>query len=83
MIKSTFTLVTIALMATAKPALCQSNVDKAQEKAGEAIKEEDAGGNMKDVVKLLEEAQKLDPGNSKYPYELGYAYYLQKILRKH
>jgi tetratricopeptide (TPR) repeat protein len=41
----------------------------------EAIKLMD-NGDIDKSIELLEKASKLDPGNYRYPYEIGYAYYL-------
>ncbi len=59
----------------------QSNQDKALEKGNQAMKLED-DGKFDEAIKLLEEAQKLDPERLSYPYELGYAYYAQKDYKK-
>lgn len=57
----------------------QSDEDKqkAYDKGMEAIKLMD-NGQIEKSIKLLEDASKLDPKNYLYPYEIGYAYYLQK-----
>lgn len=47
----------------------------------EAIKIMDKG-QIEKSIKLLEESSKLDPKNYLYPYEIGYAYYLQKNYSK-
>lgn len=39
-------------------------------------------GHIDESIKLLEEAQKLDPENINYPYELGYAYFVKKEFKK-
>lgn len=66
----------------------QSNKEKALEKGQEAIKLMD-NGKVDESIKLLEEAQKLDPDRFDYPYELAYAHYIKedykgaiKILEK-
>jgi len=65
-----------------------SNKEKALEKGLEAIKLMD-NGKIDESIKLLEEAQKIDPDRFDYPYELAYAHYLKedykaaaKILEK-
>lgn len=70
-------------------AYSQSNKEIALEKGMEAIKLMD-NGQVDESIKLLEEAQKLDPERIDYPYELAYAHYLKedyagaiKILEKH
>jgi len=52
----------------------QTNKEKALAKGQEAIKLMD-NGKLDESIKLLEEAQKLDPDRFDYPYELAYAYY--------
>lgn len=66
----------------------QSNEDKALEKGQAAIELMD-NGKIDESIKLLEEAQQLDPYRFDYPYELAYAHYLKedykgaiKILEK-
>ncbi|MDB5273939.1 MAG: hypothetical protein JWO58_2306 [Chitinophagaceae bacterium] len=49
---------------------------QALEKANHAIELVDAG-KFEEGIKLLQEAEKLDPQNINYPYEIGYAYYSQ------
>lgn len=39
-------------------------------------------GKIDESITLLEEAQKLDPKNFLYPYEIGYAYYLKEDYAK-
>lgn len=51
--------------------------EKALEKAQEAIKLMD-NGKVDESIKLLKEAQELDPDRFDYPYELAYAHYLKK-----
>ena len=67
----------------------QTNKDKALAKGQEAIKLMD-NGQVDESIKLLEEAQKLDPDRFDYSYEIAYAHYLKedykgaiKILEKH
>lgn len=55
----------------------QSNETKALEKALAAIELMDKG-KIDESIKLLEEAQKLDPSRFDYPYEIAYAYYLKE-----
>lgn len=59
----------------------QTNKEKALEKGNQAVKLED-DGRVEEAIKLLEEAQKLDPDNFNYPYELAYAYYATKDYKK-
>jgi tetratricopeptide (TPR) repeat protein len=58
-------------------ALAQSPEDEAHTRAVAALKLVDEG-HLDEGIKLLQEARKLDPGKSVYPYELSYAYYQQK-----
>lgn len=55
--------------------------EKALDKGKEAIRLMD-DGKFDESIQLLEEAQKLDPGDIIYPYELGYAYYARKEYTK-
>jgi tetratricopeptide (TPR) repeat protein len=61
--------------------LGQTNKEKAYEKGMQAVKLEDEG-KYDEAIKLLEEAQKLDPEYIEFPYELGYAYYAKKEYKK-
>lgn len=58
----------------------KDNKVKAYEIAIEAIKIMD-NGEIEKSIKMLKESQKLDSENYNYPYEIGYAYYLQKDYR--
>lgn len=60
----------------------QTNKEIAISKAKEAIKMEDEEGKYEDAIKLLEEAQKLDPENITFPYEISYAYTSMKEYKK-
>jgi len=67
----------------------QTSKEIALSKGQEAIKLMDEG-KIDESIKLLKEAQKLDPERVDYPYELAYAYYLKedykgaiKILEKY
>lgn len=53
----------------------QTNKELALQKGEEAVKLMDQG-NIDESMKLLKEAEKLDPKNMSYPYEIGYAYYI-------
>lgn len=55
----------------------QTNKEKALSKGQEAIELMD-NGKVDESIKLLEEAQKLDPDRFDYPYELSYAHYLKE-----
>jgi len=54
---------------------------KAYEIAMEAIKIMD-NGEIDKSIEMLKKSQKLDSENYNYPYEIGYAYYLQKDYKK-
>lgn len=60
----------------------QTNKEQAITKAKEAIKLEDEQGKFDEAIKLFEEAQKLDPENINYPYEMAYAYSGKKDYKK-
>lgn len=59
----------------------QTNKEKALTKGQEAIKLMD-NGKLDESIKLLEEAQKLDPDRFDYPYELAYAYYAKEDYKE-
>ncbi len=59
----------------------QTDKEKALEKGQEAIKLMD-NGKVDESIKLLEEAQKLDPERFDYPYELAYAHYLKEDYKE-
>jgi len=69
------------LLITAQIAFAQSDKEIALTKGREAIKLMD-GGKIEESIKLLEEAQKLDPDRIDYPYELAYANYLKKDYKE-
>lgn len=54
-----------------------AQADEALEMAKTAVEKMDAG-EIAEALDLLEKAQKMDPGNQLYPYEIGYAHYLNK-----
>ncbi|MGH1337294.1 MAG: tetratricopeptide repeat protein [Aureispira sp.] len=57
--------------------LAQDKLQQARELGRQAIKKMDAG-EIAASLELLEQAQELDPDNIDYPYEMAYAYYLDK-----
>lgn len=59
----------------------QTAKETAHEKGKQAIKLEDEG-KFDEALKLLDEAQKLDPDNIIYPYEMTYCYYSQEQYQK-
>lgn len=82
MTKKLKTIILILLVATGQLATGQSNnKEKALDKGREAIRLMDEG-KYDESIKLLREAQKLDPDDINYPYELAYAYYAKKDYKK-
>lgn len=69
-------LTTIAIIGSLT-AFGQTPQEQALSKGQEAIKLMD-NGKYDESIKLLEEAQKLDPDRFDYPYELAYAHFLKK-----
>ncbi|MDI9310355.1 MAG: tetratricopeptide repeat protein [Limnohabitans sp.] len=61
--------------------LAQNNKETALSKAKEAIKIIDEG-KIDEGIKILTECAKLDPDNFIYPYEIAYAFMLQKNYEK-
>jgi len=59
----------------------KGNKEKAYEIALQAIKIMD-NGDFDKSIELLKKSQKLDTKNYNYPYEIGYAYFLQKNYKK-
>src|SRR5690606_983358 len=74
-------LVFVILTLVSLTSYAQSDQEKAYEKAMTAMKLMD-NGNYDESIKLLEEAQKLDPDRFDYPYELALANYLKKDYKK-
>lgn len=64
-------------LSTSLAALGQTPKKDAETKGLNAIQLMDEG-KLDEAIGLLQEAHKLDPARSAYPYELGYAYYQQK-----
>jgi len=88
MTKTIKTLGFLLLITAGQFAFGQTNKEIALTKGQKAIELMD-NGKIKESIKLLEEAQKLDPDRFDYPYEMAYAHYLQedykgaiKILEK-
>ncbi len=88
MTKTIKTLGFLLLITAGQFAFGQTNKEIALTKGQKAIELMD-NGKIKESIKLLEEAQKLDPERFDYPYEMAYAHYLQedykgaiKILEK-
>ena len=74
--------VLLLFILTAKICFGQANIEEALFKAQAAIKLEDEQGKYDEAIKLFEEAQKLDPDNINYPYEIAYAYSSKKEPKK-
>jgi tetratricopeptide (TPR) repeat protein len=62
-------------------ASAQANKDAAAEKCRQALEFED-NGDYNAALKLLADAQTLEPTNSTYVYETAYVWYLQKKYQK-
>jgi len=77
----TFTISFILVAAFCAASLAQTPKETAHEKGVQAVKLEDEG-KFDDALKLLDEAQKLDPDNIVYPYEATYCYYSQEQYQK-
>jgi len=60
----------------------QTNKEQALSKLKEAIKIEDEQGRFDDALKLLIEAEQLDPENYNYPFEQAYTYTQKKEYKK-
>lgn len=61
--------------------VAQTDKEKAMEKGMKAIELMD-NGEIQESIKILEECQKLDPDNILFPYEIAYAYSLEKNYKK-
>ncbi len=81
MINKLKTLVLLVFLFAGHFAFGQTNKEKALEKGKEAVSLMDQG-KLDESIKLLEDAQKLDPDDIIYPYEAAYAYYLKKDYKK-
>lgn len=74
-------LVMLVIFASAQISYAQTDKEKAYKKWEEAYELEEAG-KFTDAIKILEEAQKLDPDNIGYPYEIAFAYSKIKEYKK-
>ena len=81
MTKTIKTIGLLLFITAGQIAFGQSNKEKALAKGQEAINLMD-NGKVQESIKLLEEAQKLDPDRLNYPYELAYAYYLKEDYKE-
>jgi tetratricopeptide (TPR) repeat protein len=70
------------LLVTGQFIYAQTNKETALSKAKEGIRLEDEEGKFDEAIKLFEEAQKLDPENINYPYEMAYAYTHKEEYKK-
>jgi len=77
----TFTIAFILVAAFCTASMAQTPKETAHEKGVQAVKLEDEG-KFDEALKLLDEAQKLDPDNIVYPYEASYCYYSQEQYQK-
>lgn len=77
MTKTIKTIGLLLFITAGQIAFGQTDKEKALEKGQEAIKLMD-NGKVEESIKLLEEAQKLDPDRFDYAYELAYAHYLKE-----
>lgn len=77
----TFVLFTLLLLV--QISFGQTNKEKANSLAKEAVKLEDEQGKYDEAIKLLEEAHKLKHDNIDYSYELAYSYTAKKDHKKH
>jgi tetratricopeptide (TPR) repeat protein len=68
----------LLLLAVAPFGYGQDNKEAALAKTKQAIKLEDEEGKYDEAIKLLKEAQQLNPEDITYPYELSYAYSAKK-----
>ena len=75
------TIVALSLIISGFAAQAQSDQELARSKGIEAVKLMD-NGKFDESRKLLAEAQKLDPENLVYPYEMAFAYQLQRDYKK-
>ncbi len=71
----------LLLIAASQGAFAQTNQEKAVAKGREAIQLMDKG-EFDESIKLLKEAEKLDPESFTYPYETAYAYYAKADYKK-
>ena len=72
----------LALILAGQFSYGQTNKELALEKAKEGVKLEDQENKFDDAITLFSEAQKLDPENINYPYEMAYAYIGKKEYKK-
>lgn len=74
-------LLTLSLLLIAVQLFGQGSKEQALAKGKEAVKLMD-NGQIAESIKLLEESMRLDPDNINYPYEIGYAHYINKDYQR-
>ncbi len=72
----------ILLLLIGQLSFAQTNKELAKTKLQQAIKLEDEDGKYDEALVLIAEAQKLDPQNITYPYEMAYTYSAKKEYQK-
>ncbi len=78
--RNTFKILVLTVLLS-NLSLAQNNKETALQKGNEAVKLMD-NGKIEESIMLLEESQKLDPENFNYPYEIAYANYLKRIIKR-
>lgn len=71
----------LLLLLSAQVIYCQINPETPAEMKRKAVTLMD-NGEVDESLKLLKQAQKLDPDNIDYPYEMAYAYILKKDYKE-
>jgi tetratricopeptide (TPR) repeat protein len=79
--KSGSTFITLLLTVFSFTAFAQTDKEAALQKGKQAVALEDEG-KFDEALALLTDAQKLDPSNLTYPYEMTYCYYSRKEYQK-
>lgn len=81
MIKQIKLIALFVLIFTAPAVYSQTDSEKAREMKNNAVKLMDEG-QVDESLKILKDAQKLDPENLNIPYEMAYAYILKKDYKE-
>ena len=76
------TLLCLFIVCSLQASYAQTNKELAATKLKKAIKLEDEDGKYDEALVLILEAQKLDPENYTYPFELAYTYNAKKEYQK-
>lgn len=79
--KSGSVFISLLLIVFSLTALAQTDKETALQKGKQAVALEDEG-KFDEALVLLTDAQKLDPANLTYPYEMTYCYYSRKEYQK-